>query len=120
MSSEEEPLAEGSPDGQAFVSVCERLASATLCWSYEEEVVARKLALVLHNELCHKRDSVLGNSGRAVLFSYSSDATSLLCRHQVSKAAPQSATQRRGRHLDEFLCERGIFKSIGPSGVSTA
>lgn len=113
-------MADGSPDGCAFVSVCERLSSASLCWSYEEEVVARKLALVLHSELCRRRDSVFANNGRALLFSYSSDATSFLCRHQVSKAAAQGAIQRRGRHLDEFLCERGIFKSVGPSGINTA
>lgn len=52
-----------------------------------------------------------------VLHAYQSDATSFLCRAQVStQLHDQETIPRRGRHLIEFLTDRAVFKRFKESG----
>lgn len=58
------------------------------------------------------------SSGQPVLFSYQSDATSLLCTAQQQAALGSSAQVviRRGKVLHELLMQRGFLKMRTPSG----
>jgi hypothetical protein len=74
----------------------------------------------LEQQMVHEA-SVLLRSARhqPVLWSYQSDATSFKCRLQINDRSSSSVQQRRGRHLEEFLSERGMLKTISLDGRMT-
>jgi len=51
-----------------------------------------------------------------VLYSYSSDATALLCQHVAEAGQGAQKVVRRGRVLHELLMQRGFLKTALPSG----
>ena len=86
--------------------------------SADEDVHCARLAAALRQPLRTRAGSLLEKArGCAVLYSYSCDATSYLCR--VVKTAPlgtQGGVLRRGRVLREFLMQRGHLFCKLPDG----
>ena len=56
------------------------------------------------------------NTHTCALFSYSSDATSLLCQSVAGAKLEGEHVTRRGRVLHEFLMQRGYLKVKGSCG----
>ena len=54
-----------------------------------------------------------------LLWSFQSDATSFKCRAQFQHSSLKSTLLRRGKHLEEFLSERGMVKTMPIRGSAT-
>ena len=103
--------------GSDVATLCATLASASRVYSPEEDCDARRIAILLYDFLQHKKDHhVASNLNRPLLMSYQSDATSFLCRSEVNTPTAVGIIQRRGRVLEEFLCERSVLKTVEPGG----
>jgi hypothetical protein len=100
--------------------LCSLLANVSPLYSPEDVSTSRKLSMLVSRHLLECRSKFFGTYGRRpILQSYSSDATSFLCRTQVHLSTMNGDVQRRGRLLSEFLSERVVLKSITAHAVPT-
>ena len=104
-------------DASDFRSQMTWYAAASRMLSFTQQQHCNRLVVVLSKYMDKRRNEfVMKHAMRPVLCSYSSDATSFLCREQVNVASDESSCQRRGRLLTELFSERAVLKSITPSG----
>ena len=81
------------------------LASAAVAWA------------ALRQQILHDANVLLLSAReQPVLWCYQSDATSFKCRAQITDRSSSGVQQRRGRHLEEFLSERGMLKTFSIGG----
>ena len=81
------------------------LASAAVAWA------------ALRQQMLHDANVLLLSAReQPVLWCYQSDATSFKCRAQITDRSSSGVQQRRGRHLEEFLSERGMLKTFSIGG----
>jgi hypothetical protein len=78
----------------------------------------QQLVEVLKHHMREKVFTLLrAASDEAVLFSYSADATPLrLSTTATHSSSSSSQVVRKGRNLEDLLLQRGLFKTIRPSG----
>ena len=99
-----------SPGG--FVRLMlERLLATSTVYTHTDTNDAFRCAKVLEGHLVRRFDRHCGESQHSpMLFDYTSDTASYLCRSQHNMSADvdghSTSIQRRGRHLQEFLTER--------------
>lgn len=83
----------------------------------DEDTQVLRLAVALQQ---HLKEGALGLVKRAgkqpVLFSYSSDATSLLCQSVARESTGELVVVRSGKVLHELLMQRGIVKTTSSTG----
>ena len=104
-------------DASDFRSQMTWYAAASRMLSFTQQQHCNRLVVVLSKYMDKRRNEFLmKHAMRPVLCSYTSDATSFLCREQVNVASDESSCQRRGRLLTELFSERAVLKSITPSG----
>jgi hypothetical protein len=96
--------------GQGFCKVGKVLAK-------DEEHLCAKFGEVLKAHLKNKSERLLAAAKhQPVLYSYSSDATALLCQHVAEAGQGDHKVVRRGRVLHELLMQRGFLKASLPTG----
>lgn len=91
------------------------MASATPAYRKDDYAAAERCAVVIEDHLDRKAKQLVAECReRALLYSYSNDATSFLVRARTNCAGSSrhAALQRRGRKLQEFLCQRGVLKGL--------
>ena len=90
---------------------------ATVVSSAEEHDVY-KLVEILKRHLRDKCDVLVKEcKDQPLLFCYTADATSLLCRADASAASGAKLVMRRGKGLEELLMQRGFFKTRSAAGT---
>ena len=87
-------------------------------WDHSGMATMARLAMIVKLHQQEKADQLVkDNKHRAVLHHYESDATSYLTdyRRRVYGGG-QSGTDRRGKQLSEFLCERSFYLTLAHDG----
>ena len=106
-----------SHDAFALQSVFIDFCSAGKVLTGDDDVICARLAEILKAHLRQQMFELLSQSqGKPVLFSYSSDATSLLCHTQASTYLFGKPVVRKGKVLHELLLQRGFMKSLSSTG----
>jgi hypothetical protein len=96
-------------------------ARATKVLRDDEVAVAHKLGVILSDFLDNMAYQICDAARGAPLFySYQSDATSCLMAVDASVTSDSGTTNRKGRHLCEFLLERGFILAPGSTRTSSA
>ena len=108
-------------NADSILSLFRDHARATKVLRDDEVQVAYKLAEVLADFLSNRACQICDAAQGAPLFySYQSDATSSLMVVDASVAGSSGKTIRKGRHLCEFLLERGFLVAPGSTRTSSA
>jgi hypothetical protein len=104
----------GSDDLRAALVSFARVGRAL---AKHEERQLQQLVEVLMHHLRQKVFTLLsGASDEPVLYSYSADATPLKVSSTSVHTSGSTQVVRKGRNLEELLLQRGLFKTIGPTG----
>jgi hypothetical protein len=83
----------------------------------DDDTICSRLAEVLKAHVRDKFCKLLSEARNSVvLYSYSSDATSMLCQTRTSAQLLNKTVVRKGKVLHEFLMQRGYIKCLSASG----
>jgi hypothetical protein len=91
-----------------------RICQVSLTYSQDDQSDVALCSVFLEDHLdSHMKKHLRDSAGRPLLYSYSNDATSFLVRSRANAPAPSDhpSIQRRGKKLQEFLCQRATLKS---------
>ena len=99
--------------GHTFRDEILRLAQVSLSYSDDDREHVAQIVVAIDAHLKQKARQLLLNAAASpVMLCYSNDATSFLVRSQSScKAEGHESVQRRGRKLQEFLCQKAVLKN---------
>ena len=100
----------------ALKQTLSHLIATSTVYTDNDKRAAAQAGAALSQQLQTRFDQVGAEfPGQPVLYSYSGDTCSFLTRDQSYMHRQGEDVQRRGRHLQEFLCEWGFAKAFSPT-----
>jgi hypothetical protein len=111
----------GNMDTQELQTMFLDFSRASKVLNDSDKSVAAKICEVLKQHLRNKCDKLVKAAHKQpLLFSYTSDATSLVLRTQASAEIGGKTVHRSGKELIELLMQRGFFKTVSSLGTEEA
>ena len=115
-----ESASSGTPISAAverLKSLCQGFCKVSKTLANNEVQDCARLGEALKTHLRNKSEQLLAASRhQPVLYSYSSDATAILCQHVAEARQGTHTVVRKGRVLHELLMQRGFLRATSPSG----